>query len=675
MVTYQDLDSFATWSEEEKDQFTLKVLKGLVMDGVRRADSGHTGGALSSSDFAYVLFKDYLNIDPDDPYWVNRDRFLLSAGHESMLLYTCLTLVGWLNMEDLKTFRQWGSRTPGHPEVDTPGVEATTGPLGQGVGMGIGLAVAESLLRARFQEAASRKGDLINHFTYLLAGDGDLQEPVALGAAALAGHWGLSRVILYYDANSAQISGLTSRADTTDYGSLFEGFNWHVQKIDGHDLNQIREALEKAQVVDRPSIIIGKSIMAHGTATMEGQPGTHGTPLPPEEILTTKEKWGLPPEPFYLPPEIVDHFRRRFPSLRERVRQWKHDLQQAQAHPAVEQLWRTIFDNSRLDLEYPEFAVGSSVATRKAFGIVLDTFSREMETLVGGSADLEPSNYTGNFAVRYGDFSRERRTGRNFAFGVREFPMAVILNGIALHGGLIPFGGTFLVFSDYERPALRLAALQNLRVIHEFTHDSFYVGEDGPTHQPVEQIMALRAIPNFQVFRPADARETAVCFKLALESADTPSALILTRQGVPVLDLTMDQIEAGVARGAYCVRDCEDWPELILLATGSEVSLALKVAERMKERRVRVVSMPCWERFELQPDVYKQKLIPLRGAMKISLEAGITQGWEKYVGPQGLMIGLDRFGASAPAGVLARKFGFTQEQVEQKIRDHIGKLL
>jgi transketolase len=675
MVGYQDLDSFNTWSDEEKDQFTIRVLKGLIIDGVRRANSGHTGGALSSVDFAYVLFKDYLHFDPDDPHWVNRDRFILSAGHESMLLYTFLTMVGWLNMEDLKTFRQWGSRTPGHPEVETPGVEATTGPLGQGVGMGIGLAVAESMLRARLQEVSPQKEELINHFTYILAGDGDLQEPVALGAAALAGHWGLSRVILYYDSNSAQISGRTSRADSTDYGSLFEGFNWHVQEIDGHDLEQIREAIEKAQVVDRPSIIIGKSIMAHGTATMEGDPATHGAPLPQEEILATKEQWGLPTEPFYLPTEIVEYFRSRFDSLRERVGQWKHDLQKAQIQPSFKKMWDASFNKSLPKLVYPNFEVGSSVATRKAFGIVLDAFAKEVENLVGGSADLEPSNYTGNFATRYGDFSRERRTGRNFAFGVREFPMATILNGIALHGGLIPFGGTFLVFSDYERPALRLAALQNLRVIHEFTHDSFYVGEDGPTHQPVEQIMALRAIPNFQVLRPADAKETAVCFKLALKSPNTPSALILTRQGVPVLDLPMSQIEEGVARGAYCVRDCEGWPELILIATGSEVSLALEVAERMQDRRIRVVSMPSWELFDAQPESYRQGLLPLRGAMKISLEAGITQGWERYVGPQGLMIGVDHFGASAPANVLAQKFGFTPDQVEQKIRGHLEKLL
>ncbi|MFQ6611704.1 MAG: transketolase [Fidelibacterota bacterium] len=675
MVGYKDLESFNNWTLEEKDQFALNVLKGFVIDGVRKANSGHTGGALSSMDFAYTLFTEYLKFDPDDPEWIARDRFVLSAGHESMLLYSLLFMVGWLGMEDLQSFRQFGSSTPGHPEVDLPGVEATTGPLGQGLAMGIGMSVAESLLRATFLETTEKEDDLVGHFTYILAGDGDLQEPVALGAASLAGHWGLSRLILYYDSNSAQISGSTSRSDSTVYATLFEGFNWHVQKIDGHDLGQIREAIEKAQVVDRPSIIIGKSVMAHGTASMEGDPGTHGTPLPPEEIAATRKKWGLPAEPFFIPAEVVNHFRTRFTSLREEVSQWKLTLKETSKDSRFRKLWKTTFERSVPELHYPEFEAGNSLATRKAFGLILDVFSKQVSNLVGGSADLEPSNYTGNFAATYGDFSRERRTGRNLAFGVREFPMAAILNGIALHDGLIPFGGTFLVFSDYERPALRLAALQKLRVIHEFTHDSFYVGEDGPTHQPVEQIMALRAIPNFQVFRPADARETAVCFKLALESTGTPSALALTRQGVPVLDLSMAQVEAGVARGAYCLHDCDGWPELVFLATGSEVSLALEVMERMNDRRIRVVSMPCWELFDRQPDSYKRKLIPLRGAMTVSLEAGITQGWERYVGPQGLMIGLDHFGASAPAGVLARKYGFTAEKVEKKIRHHLDQLL
>jgi len=675
MVCAQDLNSFSGWTVEEKDQFTINVMKGLIMDSVRKANSGHTGGALSSLDFAYTLFTEYLKFDPDNPDWVARDRFILSAGHESMLLYTLLFMTGWLKMEDLQSFRQWGSSTPGHPEVETPGVEATTGPLGQGVGMGTGIAVAESFLQAVFMEATDQEEALLGHFTYILAGDGDLQEPVALGAASLAGHWGLSRLIMYYDSNSAQISGLTSRSDSTNYVRLFEGFNWHVQEIDGHDLDQIREAIEKAQVVDRPSIIIGRSVMAHGTASLEGDPGTHGTPLPPEEISATKEKLGLPPDPFYAPEETVTHFRRRFGVLRNEVQQWQQRVKSTRKRAPVQTLWKTTVEAELPPLTYPEFEPGVLLATRKAFGLTLDCFADQLSTLIGGSADLEPSNYTGNFASRYGDFSRERRSGRNLAFGVREFPMAAVMNGIALHKGLIPFGGTFLVFADYERPALRLAALQKLGVIHELTHDSFYVGEDGPTHQPVEQIMTLRAIPNFQVFRPADARETAVCFKLAIESRTVPSALLLSRQGVPVLDLPVKQIEKGVSRGAYTVQECDGEPELILLATGSEVSLALEVAERMSDHRIRVVSMVCWERFDRQPVAYKQKLIPMRGAMKISLEAGITQGWERYVGPQGLMIGLDRFGASAPASVLARKFGFTPEQVEKKIRKHIQELL
>ena len=674
MRTYEDIDFFSEWSKEEQKQFALAVTKGLVMDMVRKANSGHSGGPMSSADFAHILFTEYLNFNPDDPEWFNRDRFVLSAGHESALLYAMLIQIGWLDMKDIQSFRQLHSRTPGHPEVEIPGVEATTGPLGQGFGMAVGMATAESILRGQFTQLVDNADALVGHYTYVLASDGDFQEPITLGAGSMAGHWGLSRLIVYYDSNNAQISGKVDRSDSTNYALVFEGFGWHVQEIDGHNHDQIREAIEKAQVVDRPSLIIGTTFMAQGSATMEGDHETHGAPLPQEEIDATKEKLGLPEEKFYLPKVVLDYFQSRFAELRELVSKWEKSSKAAKENADFEALWKIAINGTLPEISYPEFEPGSSLATRKAFGATLDKFAEQVPSIIGGSADLEPSNYTGNFAKRYGDFSRKNRTGRNLAFGVREFPMAAALNGMALHGGVIPFGGTFLVFADYERPALRLAAIQQCGVIHEFTHDSFYVGEDGPTHQPIEHAMALRTIPNFNVFRPADAKETSACFRLAMDQKETPNALLLTRQGVQVLELEMDSIVDGVSKGAYSVMDCEN-PELVFLATGSEVSLAINVAKSMNDKRIRIVSMPCWEIFERQSDEYKTSLIPDRGAMKISMEAGIVDGWEKYIGPNGLSIGINHFGASAPGKNLAEEFGFTAEQVEVKIRDHLKELL
>ena len=667
MRSYLDIDTFSEWTNEEQNQFALSVTKGLIIDMVRKANSGHSGGPMSSADFSQILFTEYLNFDPSDPEWFNRDRFVLSAGHESALIYAILTQLGWLNIDDLQKFRQLNSRTPGHPEVEIPGVEATTGPLGQGFGMAVGMATAESMLRASVSE-------LIDHFTYVVAGDGDFQEPVVLGAASMAGHWGLSKLIVFYDSNNAQISGKVDRSDSTNYAQVFEGFGWHVQEIDGHNHEEIREALEKAQVVDRPSLIIGKTIMAMGSATMEGDHETHGAPLPLDEIAKTKEKLGLPSEPFYLPNEVISHFQNRFNSLKEKVIDWNESVSESCKDKNFKLLWNNTVKEQLDNIDLPVFERGASIATRKAFGTTLDEFAKQLPSLVGGSADLEPSNYTGNFASTYGDFSKDNRLGRNLAFGVREFPMAAAMNGIALHGGLIPFGGTFLVFADYERPALRLGAIQNCQVIHEFTHDSFWVGEDGPTHQPIEHAMALRAIPNLNVFRPADAQETTACFKMSIEQKSSPNALLLTRQGVKVLDQSMEKTIDGVSKGAYDVTNCDN-PELILLATGSEVGLAMEVSQLMQDKKVRVVSMPCWEIYEKQPEDYKSLLIPKRGAMKVSIEAGITMGWDKYIGSNGLSIGLDHYGASAPGKDLAEEFGFTATKVEAKIREHLNKLL
>ena len=639
------------------------------------ANSGHTGGAMSSADFIYVLFSDLLQFDPNNPEWFNRDRFVLSAGHESMLLYSVLHLIGWFKKKDLKQFRQLDSPTPGHPEVKLPGVEATTGPLGQGVGMAVGMALSESFLNETIGNISKNAKGIVDHFTYVLAGDGDLQEPVSLGVAALAGHWNLQKLIMYYDSNEAQISGATNRADSTDVAAVFEGFGWHVQKIDGHDHNAIRDALQTAQVIGRPTLIIGETIIGNGCANMEGDHNTHGVPLPEYEIEQTKEKFGLPNKKFYSPQCVTDYFQKRFENLIDASTDWYSQLNKLRKGKVFDEQWSQIVENKISDLELPVFNEGESLATRKAFGVTLEKIADQIPNLVGGSADLEPSNYTGGFAKTFNDFQKDNRTGRNIAFGVREFPMAAILNGMALHGGIIPFGGTFLVFSDYTRPALRSAAMQEIRVIHEFSHDSFYVGEDGPTHQPVEHIMALRTIPNYNVFRPADPKETAVCFKIAIESNETPSALLLTRQNVPVLSLSYGKIESGVRKGAYIISDCEGTPEIVLIGTGSEVALAMEVADMLKEKRVRVISMPSWELFEQQSKKYKENLIPPRGCIKVSLEAGITFGWERYVGPNGLMIGLDTYGLSAPYKELADRFGFTPQKVVNKINKHLKKLL
>ena len=673
MHTYKDLDSFEYWSITDKDQFSISVIKGLVMDAVRKANSGHPGGAMSSADFIYLLFKDYLKFNPKDPDWFDRDRFILSGGHMSMLQYSILHFTGLMKLSELKKFRQLGSLTPGHPEVEIPGVECTTGPLGQGFAMGVGMALAEAYL----SEIISNEDEgLVDHFTYVLATDGDLQESVALGAAAIAGHLGLNKLVVYYDANDAQISGKVSRSDSVNYATVFDGLGWNVQEIDGHDHAAMHFAIETAKVMDKPSIIIGNTIMAKGAANMEADHNTHGAPLPQDEIDLTKQSLGLPDKKFYVPAEVIEHFSHRFSDLIKESKDWKEKYKKFSDSAELKDLIAsTITGKIVSEFEIPDFNAGDMLATRKAFGAVLDSIAGNFPQLVGGSADLEPSNYTGNFAKTFGDFKKTNKSGRNIPFGVREFPMAAIMNGMALHGGIIPFGGTFLVFSDYERPALRLAAIQKVRVIHEFTHDSFYVGEDGPTHQPVEHIMSLRAIPDFKVYRPADAKETAACMKLAIKDKTTPSALLLTRQGVPILEAAQKLTDANVSKGAYVVLDCKGNPEIILLATGSEVSLAVEVANKLERKKVRVISMPCWEIFNLQSDEYKKELIPERGNLKVSIEAGITNGWEKYIGRNGLAIGIDHFGSSAPAVDLATKFGFTADQVINKIETYLKELL
>jgi transketolase len=650
----------------ELDKKTVAVIRSLIMDGTRKANSGHPGGAMSSADMAYILFKYYLKVDPGNSQWLNRDRFVLSAGHETMLLYSLLHLQGYLPMEELQRFRQWESLTPGHPEYGlTPGVDATTGPLGQGVGMSVGMAVAETVLAAQLGK------EVVDHYTYVLAGDGDLQEPVALGAAANAGHFGLGKLILFYDKNNAQISGATSRADSTDIAKVFEGFGWQVLEIDGHDHVQISLAIEQAQEEkNKPTIIIGRTVMAKGAATVEGDFHTHGSPLSPEEIAATKTKNGLPADKdFYVPEEIYNHFRSHHKTLKKVVSAWKAVVKEKEhADAAFAKKFRAVTENNLTpDLQIPVFEPGEKMATRASFGKTLAYFAQQTDVILGGSADLEPSNNTKAYADVSGEFTCENRSGRNLSFAVREFPMATILNGIALHGGFRPFGATFLVFSDYAKPAMRLSALMKLPVLYTFTHDSFYVGEDGPTHEPVEQLAGLRALPGLYVFRPAEARETAGLMQLAFAQNSKPVAFAFTRQGVPTLN--GEKVEEKAKKGAYIVSGNEtEKPDIILLASGSEVHLALAAAKLIAGKTVRVVSMPSMELFEEQPQEYKDSILPPDVKYRVSIEAASTFGWDKYTA-DGWSFGIDHFGASAPAGTLEKEFGFTPENIARLVEE------
>ncbi len=652
------------------EQKSINTAKGLIMDTVRNADSGHTGGPLSSLDFAYVLFKDFLKFNPDDPNWFNRDRFILSIGHESALLYTLLCYIGWLDVEDLKQFRQLGSRTPGHPERDiTPGVEATTGPLGQGVGNAVGMAVSECILQSIFGK------DIIDHYTYVLHGDGDIQEPIAQGAIALAGHWGLGKLIAYYDANDAQISGKVGRSDSTDYKMMYESHSWQVITVDGHNRDEIRSAIRKAQMeYERPTVIIGKTIMAQGCATMEGDHNTHGAPLPPEEIKATKEKLGLNPNNFFdLPSDILDDFRKSYNYSREEVKAWNLNLSKRMADKIFKDKWAMAINEELPDIEWPSFDSGQNIATRKVWGSVIEALAVSKDTLVGGSADLEPSNVTAGFAKIVKDFNKDDHSGRNFAYGVREFPMGAINNGIAQHGGLKVFGATFFVFSDYERPAIRLRALQGLSVISEYTHDSIYVGEDGPTHQPIEHIMACRMIPNLLVLRPSDANEAVVASKIAFEQKDRPSLVLLTRQKIPVFDRSIYPSADNLYKGGYIMKDTKNDSDITIFCSGSEVWVALEVSDILSDFEVRVVNLSCWELFDEQSDEYKNTVIGNSDALKISIEAGVTTGWQKYTGLNGLNFGIDTFGESAPGAQVADKFGLVPSKIVSEIRNYMNK--
>jgi transketolase len=661
------------------DQLCINTIRTLAMDGVQKAKSGHPGMPMGMADAAYMLWTRFLKYNPGNPAWPNRDRFVLSAGHGSMLLYSLLHLTGYdLPLEELESFRQWGSRTPGHPEYGlTPGVETTTGPLGQGFANGVGMALAERFLAATF----NRPGfPIFDHYTYAIVSDGDLMEGVSHEAASLAGHLKLGKLIYLYDDNEISIEGSTDITFTEDVPARFRAYRWHVQEVDGYDLGGIEVAIHAAQEeTERPSLIVCHTHIAYGSPNKQDTAGAHGAPLGEEEVRLTKGALGWPAEAhFLIPDDALAVFRQAVERGQQGEAQW-HDVFEryraayAKEAALLDALWAGELPAGWED-KMPVFSPADGpLATRKASGAVLNSIASGLPTLIGGSADLAPSNDT--LLRGYEDFQSETAAGRNLRFGVREHAMGSVLNGMALHGGLLPYGGTFLVFSDYMRPPVRLAALMGLPVVYVWTHDSVWIGEDGPTHQPIEHLAALRAIPNLVVIRPADANETASAWRAALERRDGPTALVLTRQKLPILSESARDSAETVVRGAYVLADTSGTPDVLLIASGSEVHLALEARELLAEKGVgvRVVSMPSWELFDAQPESYREMVLPPGVTARLGIEAGVTQGWGKYVGWAGDVIGLDRFGASAPCKVLAEKFGFTAQAVVERALRLLGR--
>jgi transketolase len=668
----------------------------LSVDMVQQANSGHPGMPMGAAPMAYVLWTRFLRHHPKNPKWADRDRFVLSAGHGSALLYSLLHLTGYdLSIDEIKRFRQWGSKTPGHPEYkESPGVECTTGPLGQGFGMGVGMAIAECFLASKF----NRPGyEIVNHYTYSIVSDGDLMEGVASEAASLAGHLKLGKVITLYDNNHISLAGETRLNFTEDVSKRFEAYGWHVQAVDdGNDIEAISRAITAAQnETARPSLISIRTHIGYGSPHKQDTFEAHGSPLGPEEVIATKKNLGWPLEPtFYIPEKALTHFRKIIDRGAGLEAEWKKKWESyGKDFPELRKEW-DLWMNAALpegwDRDLPLFSPDEKgLATRSAGGQVMNVMVPHLSFLMGGSADLNPSTNTalkgrgtfqhpgsGNGTVQGTVSGPWGYGGANIAFGVREHGMGSILNGMALHGGLIPFGSTFLIFSDYMRPPMRLAALMKLHVIYIFTHDSIALGEDGPTHQPVEHVSNLRAIPGLTVIRPADANETAEAWRVAVENKEGPVAIILTRQNLPVIDRNKFSPAMGLKRGAYILADSPlGKPEVILIATGSEVHPALEVYEKLRAegKGVRLVNMPSWELFEQQPEDYRREVFPPQMTTRISIEAGSTHGWHKYVGLEGEAIGIDHFGASAPGKILLKEFGFTSDNILNRIKDLLAK--
>lgn len=648
------------------EQHSINTIRLLAADMVQRANSGHPGMPMGMAAVAYVLFTEAMHFNPKDPQWHNRDRFILSAGHGSALLYAMLHLCGYpLSLDDLKAFRQLHSKTPGHPEFGhTTGVETTTGPLGQGFATGVGMAIAEKTLAHQYNS-----GDraIFNHHIFGICGDGCLMEGITAEAASLAGHLQLGKLIYFYDDNQITIEGRTQLAFSENVVQRFEAYGWQVLEIDGLDIHQIRAAitLGKAEK-NRPTLIKARTIIGYGSPNKADTHDAHGSPLGEAELSLIRERFGFPPESsFHITEEVYTHFQTKLEKNIRSYHDWRLLFQTWQSeHPEKAGQLTRILDKAlpeTLVSAIPDFPGGESKATRQASGIVLNAIAPLLPELIGGSADLAPS--TNTFLSKGGTFSRSS-FGQNLHFGIREHAMGAIINGLAHSALLIPYGATFLVFSDYMRPTLRLAALMNIPSIFVFTHDSIAVGEDGPTHQPIEQIMSLRLIHNLHVFRPADANETAMAWQLMLTKR-LPSALILTRQALPNLDTHQYPIKEGVEKGAYILVDSEKQPDLILMATGSEVSLALLARNQLCQEgySVRVISMPCWELFEAQSPDYRESVLPQTVTKRISIEMGVTSGWEKWVGAEGISLGINHYGLSAPGETLMKEFGFTADNI------------
>jgi len=668
------------------DELSVNTLRFLSVDAVQKANSGHPGLPLGAAPMAYVLWTRFLKHHPTHPHWFDRDRFVLSAGHGSMLLYSLLHVSGYaLPLDQLKQFRQWGSLTPGHPERGlTPGVETTTGPLGQGFGNAVGMAIAEAHLAARYNRPHF---SIIDHHTYGLVSDGDLMEGVSAEAASLAGHLQLGKLICLYDDNHVTLSAATDITFTEDCRRRFDAYGWHTQVVeDGNDLPAIEAALQSARAQTlRPSLILVRTHIGYGSPNKQDTFGAHGSPLGIEEVRLTKQALDWPQElPFYIPEAVKLHFLQAVDRGERIHAAWSEKFSTyAQTFPELAQELQQLMRNELAtgwDAEIPQFpADAKGVATRIASGRIMNAFALRAPGLIGGSADLDPSTHT--VLKGLGDFEPANSVacdkqgssgggwtyaGRNLHFGIREHAMGAIMNGLAAHGGVVPFGATFLVFCDYLRPAIRLAALMGLHVIYVFTHDSIAVGEDGATHQPVEQLSCLRAIPNLVVIRPSDANETAVAWRVAMESHDKPVVLVLTRQDVPTLDRTKFSAADGLQCGGYILADAPNGhPDLILIASGSEVALIVAAREKLMENNIqaRIISMPSWELFDAQPPEYRAWVLPSAISARLAVETGISQGWHRYVGCDGDVLAVDRFGASAPGDVLMREYGFTVDNV------------
>lgn len=665
-------------SDNTLEERCVNTIRTLSMDAVQAAESGHPGMPMGMADAAFVLWDKFLKHDPQHPDWYNRDRFILSAGHGSMLLYSLLHLTGYdLSLDELKNFRQWGSQTPGHPEYGyTPGVETTTGPLGQGFATGVGMAIAEAHLAAQFNTDETTVTD---HYTYGIVSDGDLMEGISHEAASLAGHLKLGKIIYLYDSNNISIEGSTDLAFTENVNERFDAYDWHVIEVDGHDRGQVEQAIKQAQTVtDQPSLIVCNTHIGFGSPNKQDSEASHGAPLGEEEVKLTKEQLNWDPDKkFYIPDDALAYFRKAQEQGTDAYNNWQNVKEQfTDNHPEEaaqfeKQLKRELPEN--IEQFLPQFdADETGIATRAASGKVLNALAKQIPAVMGGSADLEGSNKTwldGEEAFGIDNFA-----GRNMHFGVREHAMAAALNGMELHKGVIGYGGTFLIFSDYCRPAIRIAALSKIPSIFVFTHDSIGLGEDGPTHQPIEHLASLRAMPNTQVLRPADANETAYAWQAALQHTEGPSLLVLTRQNLPIFKRNSANAAVNTLKGGYIIADSEkETPDLILLATGSEVQLTLEAQAELKQHDIdaRAVSMPSWERFEAQSDEYKQAVLPDEMTARISIEAASPFGWERWVGTQGKTIGIDHFGASAPYEKIYEQFGLTTHRLVEEAKQLI----